>query len=372
MQHEDMLTKLDAAFQSGDAPDVYMERGGGELADHVEAGPDQGPLRARPRTPSTRSAAPSPGWQVDGKTYALPFSLGVVGFWYNKALFEKAGITDAAHHDGRALRRRRQAQGRRHRADLRRCGRQVAGRPLLVLPRAARVLAAGAPGRREEPRLLRPVLRQGRRGPARSSSRPSRSTRASCPPRPRPARRAPPACSPPARSRWRCRATGSPASCRASPRTRRAWARTPAGSPFPAVDRRRRATRAPRSAAATPGPWPRTPRTPRSSSSKYLLSDEVQKGFAERDMGLPTNPAATRLGQGPGARWPAQGPRRGPVRPAVLRHRLRAVRRRRDERRDRPDVRRQGDAAGHRRRRPSRRRTRRSDLRDRAPRIAAR
>jgi raffinose/stachyose/melibiose transport system substrate-binding protein len=25
---------------------------------------------------------------------------------------------------------------------------------------------------------------------------------------------------------------------------------------------------------------------------KYLLSDEVQKGFAERDMGLPTNPAA--------------------------------------------------------------------------------
>ena len=25
---------------------------------------------------------------------------------------------------------------------------------------------------------------------------------------------------------------------------------------------------------------------------KYLLSDEVQKGFAENDMGLPTNPAA--------------------------------------------------------------------------------
>ena len=26
---------------------------------------------------------------------------------------------------------------------------------------------------------------------------------------------------------------------------------------------------------------------------KYLLSDEVQKGFAENDMGLPTNPAAS-------------------------------------------------------------------------------
>ena len=38
MAHEDMVDKLDAAFQSGDIPDVYMERGGGELADHVEAG----------------------------------------------------------------------------------------------------------------------------------------------------------------------------------------------------------------------------------------------------------------------------------------------------------------------------------------------
>ncbi len=38
MAHEDMVDKLEAAFQSGDVPDVYMERGGGELADHVEAG----------------------------------------------------------------------------------------------------------------------------------------------------------------------------------------------------------------------------------------------------------------------------------------------------------------------------------------------
>src|SRR5690349_6264488 len=38
MAHEDMVDKLAAAFQSGDIPDVYMERGGGELADHVEAG----------------------------------------------------------------------------------------------------------------------------------------------------------------------------------------------------------------------------------------------------------------------------------------------------------------------------------------------
>jgi raffinose/stachyose/melibiose transport system substrate-binding protein len=38
MAHEDMVDKLDAAFQSGDLPDIYMERGGGEMGDHVEAG----------------------------------------------------------------------------------------------------------------------------------------------------------------------------------------------------------------------------------------------------------------------------------------------------------------------------------------------
>ena len=37
MQHEDMVTKLEAAWQSGDVPDIYMERGGGELADPLVA-----------------------------------------------------------------------------------------------------------------------------------------------------------------------------------------------------------------------------------------------------------------------------------------------------------------------------------------------
>ena len=92
MQHEDMLTKLDAAFQSGDAPDVYMERGGGELADHVEAGLTKD-LSEPAKDVIGKLGGNVAGFQVDGKTYALPFSLGVVGFWYNKSLFEKAGIT---------------------------------------------------------------------------------------------------------------------------------------------------------------------------------------------------------------------------------------------------------------------------------------
>lgn len=94
MQHEDMLTKLDAAFQAGDAPDIYMERGGGELADHVEAGLTKDISEAASAEVEKIGGSVA-GWQVDGKTYALPFSVGVVGFWYNKALFEQAGITEA-------------------------------------------------------------------------------------------------------------------------------------------------------------------------------------------------------------------------------------------------------------------------------------
>jgi raffinose/stachyose/melibiose transport system substrate-binding protein len=93
MQHEDMLTKLDAAFQSGDTPDIYMERGGGELADHVEAG------LTKDLSESAADIIPElggsvAGWQVEDKTYALPFSVGLVGFWYNKELLAQAGVTE--------------------------------------------------------------------------------------------------------------------------------------------------------------------------------------------------------------------------------------------------------------------------------------
>ena len=91
MDHEDMQTKLDAAFQAGDSPDVFMERGGGELADHVEAGLLKDISEPAADTISNLEAY-MPGFQVDGASYALPFSIGVVGFWYNKSLFEEAGI----------------------------------------------------------------------------------------------------------------------------------------------------------------------------------------------------------------------------------------------------------------------------------------
>lgn len=93
MQHEDMLTQLDAAFQAGDAPDVYMERGGGELADHVAAGLTMD-LTDEAAEEIDKLGGTVQGWTVEDRVYALPFSIGVVGFWYNTEMFEEAGVTE--------------------------------------------------------------------------------------------------------------------------------------------------------------------------------------------------------------------------------------------------------------------------------------
>jgi raffinose/stachyose/melibiose transport system substrate-binding protein len=91
MAHEDMTTQLEAAFQSGNMPDIYMERGGGELRAHVEAGLTKDISDMAADTIDTIGGSVA-GWQVDGKTYGLPFSIGVVGFWYNTQIWADNGV----------------------------------------------------------------------------------------------------------------------------------------------------------------------------------------------------------------------------------------------------------------------------------------
>ncbi|GAB4086642.1 extracellular solute-binding protein [Myceligenerans cantabricum] len=98
MQHEDMLTKLQAAFQSGNdeqIPDVYMSRGGGELQAEVDAGLVRD-LTDDASDVITEISAFTDQYTVDDNVYALPYSMGIVGFWYNEDLFADAGIDDVS------------------------------------------------------------------------------------------------------------------------------------------------------------------------------------------------------------------------------------------------------------------------------------
>ena len=64
----------------------------GELAQQVAAG-KVADISASVGPQLALIGGSAAGWQVNGKTYGLPFDLGTEGFWYNKDQFTQAGIT---------------------------------------------------------------------------------------------------------------------------------------------------------------------------------------------------------------------------------------------------------------------------------------
>jgi raffinose/stachyose/melibiose transport system substrate-binding protein len=84
--------RIPAALLSGNPPDMIQSWGGGEIADQVKAG------YLKDITADTKNEVASMGpaaniWAVDGKQYGLPYDFGIEGFFYNKDMFSKAGIT---------------------------------------------------------------------------------------------------------------------------------------------------------------------------------------------------------------------------------------------------------------------------------------
>lgn len=91
-QNEDLQrTLIPNALQSGDAPDVFQVWPGGEVRAQAEAGHLKDLTEDASAAIAELGATVTP-WEVDGAVYALPFSFGVEGIWYNKDLFEQAGI----------------------------------------------------------------------------------------------------------------------------------------------------------------------------------------------------------------------------------------------------------------------------------------
>ena len=95
IQNEDMDGKLQTALNSGAPPDIFMARGGGKLADIVDAGQVMDITDSiDPATKSAVSEGVLNAFSVEGKVYGMPTAVLPGGMYYSKDLFKKAGITD--------------------------------------------------------------------------------------------------------------------------------------------------------------------------------------------------------------------------------------------------------------------------------------
>ena len=95
MENEAFKAAIQTNIQSGDVPDLFQSWGGGALRDQVAAGVVRDVTSEASGFIGELSPAATGLYQVDGKQYGVPFDAGMVGIWYNKDLFEQAGITAA-------------------------------------------------------------------------------------------------------------------------------------------------------------------------------------------------------------------------------------------------------------------------------------
>ncbi len=94
IQNEDLDGKLQTALNSGDAPDVFLQRGGGKMAAMMKAGQLMDITDSiSDATKQVISAGSFKAQTIDGKVYAMPVAVLPGGFFYSKDLFAKAGIT---------------------------------------------------------------------------------------------------------------------------------------------------------------------------------------------------------------------------------------------------------------------------------------
>jgi raffinose/stachyose/melibiose transport system substrate-binding protein len=95
IQNEDLDGKLQTALNSGDAPDIFLQRGGGKMAAMVKAGQlkDLTDVISGPAAEEIPDAAYSAN-SLDGKRYAMPVAVLPGGLFYSQDLFDAAGITE--------------------------------------------------------------------------------------------------------------------------------------------------------------------------------------------------------------------------------------------------------------------------------------
>ncbi|WP_423342001.1 ABC transporter substrate-binding protein [Rhizobium sp. HT1-10] len=100
LENEAFKAKLPTLLQSSDAPDFFYSWGGGVLKQQMATGALLDLTTAMKANDGAWQKSFNPaaieGLTFDGKISAVPFKLGTVSFFYNKALFAKAGVDAAA------------------------------------------------------------------------------------------------------------------------------------------------------------------------------------------------------------------------------------------------------------------------------------
>jgi raffinose/stachyose/melibiose transport system substrate-binding protein len=95
LENEAFKTKLTTVMQSGEVPDIFQSWGGGTFNQQVEAGllkDITADLNADTKWRDSFAPGALGVYSYKGKNYGVPWDMGMVGFWYNKALFKQAGI----------------------------------------------------------------------------------------------------------------------------------------------------------------------------------------------------------------------------------------------------------------------------------------
>jgi raffinose/stachyose/melibiose transport system substrate-binding protein len=92
LENEAFKAKLPTLLQSAERPSIIYSWGGGVMRAQAKAGFLEDITAEAAPWANTLSATAVKAFQVDGKTVGIPFETGAVDFFYNKKLFEKAGV----------------------------------------------------------------------------------------------------------------------------------------------------------------------------------------------------------------------------------------------------------------------------------------
>ncbi|HTP00209.1 MAG TPA: extracellular solute-binding protein [Anaerolineales bacterium] len=98
LENEAFKTKLTTVMQSEEPPDIFQSWGGGGMNQQIDAGLLKDITSDLDADGGAWRNSFAPGalavYSYQGKNYGVPWDMGMVGWWYNKDLFTKAGIAN--------------------------------------------------------------------------------------------------------------------------------------------------------------------------------------------------------------------------------------------------------------------------------------